>query len=378
MRLVPVSVRAIGKRLARTIYSETGQPLLEAGVTLTERYIEALGARGIQGIYVEDPLMPDIDPAQDALSEGTRVDATVAVRKVFERVGEHENVPIREVVPVVEAIVDELLAGDSTSMGLYLIRDYDQFIFVHSVNVCTYSVALGSRLGLDKNKLVELGTGALLHDLGTIRFPEGLADKVPGEMSESERVIYEQHTVDGYNMMRSNPAVSLLSAHVAFQHHERWDGQGFPRRLRGEDIHLYGRIVAVADAFDDLTSRRASGDEPIPEVKAGAILLREAGSAYDPRLVSMFLKQLALYPAGTIVRLSNGFLGVVSRTVLGQPLRPWVRVLADARNEPLEPFELSLAENKHLEIVEVLPEYPEEIPGAGVAVAGVARSNPQR
>lgn len=377
MRIVPVSARAIGKRLARTIYSETGQPLLEAGVTLTDRYIEALEARGIQGIYVEDPLIPDIDPAQDALSERTRVDATVAVRKVFERVGEDASVPIREVVPVVEAIVEELLAGDSTSMGLYLIRDYDQFIFVHSVNVCTYSIALGSKLGLNKNKLVELGTGALLHDLGTIRLPEGLADKAPSEMSESERVIYEQHTVDGYNMMRSNPAVSLLSAHVAFQHHERWDGQGFPRRLRAEDIHLYGRIVAVADAFDNLTSRRPSEGEPMPEVKAGAMLLREAGSAFDPRLVSMFLKQLALYPVGTIVRLSNGFLGVVSRTVLGQPLRPWVRVLADAHNEQLEPFELSLVENKHLEIQEVLADYPGEMPGGGVVAGTSVRSNQQ-
>ncbi|MDI3316599.1 MAG: HD-GYP domain-containing protein [Bacillota bacterium] len=366
MRLVPVSVRAVGKRLARPIYAETGKPLLEAGVTLTERYIEALAARGVQGVYVEDALAPDLDPAEDALSERTRVDATVAVRKVFEKAGEGDGTPMREVVPVVEAIVDEVFTGKSTVMGLYLMRDYDEFIYAHGVNVCVYSVALGATLGLSKVKLVELGTGALLHDLGKIRFPPGLNDKSPSEMDEAERIVYEQHTTDGYNMIRSDPELSLLSAHVAYQHHERWDGQGFPRRLRGDGIHLYGRIAAIADAFDNLTSRRPGPWEPLPEVKAGAKLLEAAGGAYEPRLVSMFLKQLALYPVGTIVRLSNGFLGVVSRSVRGDPLRPWVRVLADGRNERLAPFELSLAENRHLEIAAVLPEYPPELAGTEV------------
>ncbi|MBX6377590.1 MAG: HD-GYP domain-containing protein [Clostridia bacterium] len=358
MRLIPVSKQAIGRKLARTLYNEMGKPLLNQGTVLTERYVEALLARGIQGIYVEDPLFPNAEP-EDVLTDKTRIEATMVARQVFQNVQENEQLPVQRIVATVQSIIDDVMQARSASSGLYLLRDYDHFAFTHSVNVCVYAVALGMQLGLDRQQLFDLGAGALLHDLGKIRFPEGFAES--DAMSEEEQAIFRKHADDGFQLIRANPELSLVSAHVAYQHHERWDGQGFPRGLAGEAIHLYARITSVVNVFDNLCSRRPGTAEPLPDHVAAAHLLQQAGTALDTRLVRLFLKQLALYPVGTLVRLSNGFFGVVSRTVRGQPLRPYVRVLADHHNNLVDPFEISLVDNPHLSIRQIHTEYPPAI-----------------
>lgn len=361
MRLIPVSKQAVGQVLARTLYTEFGDPLLKEGVELTDRYIEALQARGIQGVYVKDPYAPDLPMPEDALSDRTRRDATVAVRRLFSEMQNNPQLPVDRIRATVQAIIDDVMSGKGIGSGLSLLRDYDEFTFTHSVNVCTYAVALGLQHGLDRHQLIDLGSGALLHDIGKIRFSEGLIEQPVSSMDPDQLLEYQQHAVEGYNMIRASTEMSLLAAHVAYQHHEHWDGSGFPRGRKAEEIHLYARITAIANAFDGLCSRRTGAEEPLPPHRAAGLLLRNSGKVFDPRLVPLFIKQQALFPVGTLVRLSNGFFGVVSRTVQGEPVRPWVRVIADKTNHVLEPFEVSLVENPHLSIERVFIEYPEAI-----------------
>ncbi|MBX6378858.1 MAG: HD-GYP domain-containing protein, partial [Clostridia bacterium] len=355
MLLLPLSSpELVGRRLARTVYAEDGRPLLQAGVVLTQRYVEALRQRGCVGVYVEDPLNPD-GPSPDAIDEVTRLEATSAAAAAYANLATGRPVDVSRVKAAVERILDALSANPEASMALSVLKGSDHQTFVHSVNVCVLSVALAVAAGLTRSAVVEMGVGALLHDIGKVALPAAILQKA-GPLAPDERRLMESHTTLGYELLRRNPMVSLRSAHVAYQHHERWNGTGYPRGLSGEAIHRYARIVAIADVFDAMTSDRPYRPAPGPKV-ALSFLQEESGKGFDPWLVPLFVPRVAHYPNGTIVRLSTGDLAVVVRQVPGRPERPVVRVVADRHNEPVTPaYEVQTSEA--VTIDGVLRDYP--------------------
>jgi putative nucleotidyltransferase with HDIG domain len=326
---------ALGCRLARAIRDDRGRVLLAEGVVLTRTMLRALRARGYRAVAVVNELAPDV-LVDEALQDETRLRAEQVVRDVLRRSLDGERIDTRRVSEAVDAIINDLQRNPDVVFSLATLRSVDDHTFVHSVNVCTYCLIMARGLGYDRGDLRRLGTGAILHDIGKVRYRHLIERRGPLTPEEFEQV--KRHTVDGYEMLRRQPGIDLLSAHVALQHHERLDGSGYPRGLAGEEIHPFARLAAVADVYDAITADRPYRSASPPH-EAMAALQEMAGRLLDPGLVRQLAQRLAVYPNGTLVRLSDGCLAVV----VGQGASgPWprVRVLTDEALTLVSPYEV--------------------------------------
>lgn len=358
MRLVLLSRSLAGEVLGKTIYTAEGLVLLRAGTVLTPEYIEALIRKGYTSIYLRDRLAPDAE-IDDAVTEQTRLKATAVAREALERASQGQPVETEKVRSVVEDILREVEANAGLVVGLSNLRAYSEYTFVHSVNVCILSLLVAQGSGFSRGEMVKLGMGAILHDLGKLRVPREILDK-PGALTETEFARIKEHPLHGYEIIKNNGDMHLLSAHVAFQHHEKMDGSGYPRSLKGTNIHQFGRIAAIADIFDAVTSDRVYRGK-MPPHEAAALLLSMSGLKLDANYVRQLLQRVAIYPNGSIVRLNNGKLGVVLRQEPGLPERPVIRVVADARNRLIAPREVRLSQASEQYIKGVLPDYPQRV-----------------
>jgi HD-GYP domain-containing protein (c-di-GMP phosphodiesterase class II) len=150
-------------------------------------------------------------------------------------------------------MVDEIVCNHKNLIGLTDIRLRKDYIYGHSVNVCIIAVKIAVNMGYNQLKLADLAVGALFHDLGMTKIPLEILEKT-SELTDAELKLIQKHPEDGYNLLKQNPSISASSAHVAFQHHERYNGTGYPRGMAGEAIHEFARITAVADVYDSMTT----------------------------------------------------------------------------------------------------------------------------
>ena len=169
--------------------------------------------------------------------------------------------------------------------------------------------------------------GALLHDIGTTKLPKNLINKRT-PFTQQEAALYRTHTQIGFDILREKRDLSILSAHVAFQHHECFDASGYPRKLAGDQINFLAQIVGIADFYDNLVND-GPGHEKTPPNEACEFLMGSSGRIFNRELVVAFLKHVAIFPTGCQVKLSNGEVGVVVKQNDGLPLRPVVRVLQE-------------------------------------------------
>lgn len=354
MRPAEVNSSLIGKKVAKTIFTADGRPLLTAGVTLTPAYIEALLRRGFTVVYVQNELLPEL-VVDEALNSDTRVKATRIIRDTMDKLAAGHEINVRAVNEAVNDILNDLAGNSDLVVSLSSLRSVDEYTFTHSVNVCAIALIVGQALHYTRQDLHKLGVGALLHDIGKVQM--GDLVRKPGRLTAEEWERMKTHPAIGYELLRTNFEISLLSAHVAFQHHERMDGGGYPRGLSGQDIHEFGRIGAVADVYDALASDRPYRKRLDP-VSLAAKLGAMAGDHLDPEIVRKLLARIALYPTGSIVLLSTLQVAVVTRQTPGDPAHPVVTVVTDEDYNLVEPFELSLAEQPDVTVRMILPDYP--------------------
>lgn len=247
--------------------------------------------------------------------------------------------------PVAERIADSVLRNPSTLISLCRMKEVDTYTYKHCVAVGTLLVGFGRSLGLERDRLLELGLGGILHDLGKMLVPLHILNK-PGKHTAEEAESMRKHVPLGLDLLRDVLRVDGTVVHVAAQHHERFDGQGYPDHLQGFGITQAGRMAAIADAYDALTSNRAHRRAVEPSA-ALATLYQEAGHAFDPDLVQRFIQFMGVYPIGSLVRLESDRLGVVLDLGEGNRLNPVIRVVFDARRERrLTPWDLDLASQR--------------------------------
>lgn len=326
--------------VARTIIDSDGRVLLRSGIQLTENYIEKLRSIGLHSIYIRDAL--NSVEIRDVINEETRLETIRVIKENFRALEAQHKLNLRAVKAMVDQIIDELLADMTVLVNLNDIRTFDDYTFAHSVNVAVLSIMTGITLGYHDLQLKELGVGAILHDIGKTRIDKSILSK-PTDLTREEFNEVKNHTNYGFEILRQHPDVSLLSAHVAFQHHERWDGNGYPRGLVREDILDYARIVAVCDVYDALLADRPYRASYTVN-QALTILKRMGGIYLDPHCVDALISNIAVYPIGSVVELSTGELGVVVDINKEAPTRPVVRLVFDRYGARMQrPHEVDLS-----------------------------------
>lgn len=347
-----------GETLARSIYTETGTVLVGAGVELTERMIHRLKEKNITALYIMDKRTEDI-MIETAISEETRREAMAIIHETFRVVSgtpqKWQQVFSdrgfgRQIRQVMTTVADEL---KNCRSAMNLMADacaFDNYIFTHSFNVALYSTAIAMNTGFSEKEVVEIGMGGLLHDIGKTCVPDEILRK-PGGLTPEEFALMKRHTEHGFEMLRKQEDISLRVAHCAYQHHERWDGSGYPRGLKGEEIHPFARLMAVADVFDALTTHRVYRPPMLPH-EAMEVLYSGSSTLFDQTYVTALRDTIALYPLGLSVTLSTGETGVVVDVNKGLPSRPIVRILVNQDGQPVdEPYEYDLSKRLDLMIV---------------------------
>ncbi|MCX7796342.1 MAG: HD-GYP domain-containing protein [bacterium] len=327
MRRIKITWAKPGDILGYPIFRKDGAILLNSGVKLTENYIQQLKDLGITHIYIQDEISQDII-IPDPISIETKMEALRVIADNFYRSCRGLKLDVESVRNVVNSIVDEILSSEQILLNLHDIKSFDNYVFSHSLSVTVISIIVGRRLGYNDRFLRDLGIGCMLHDIGKLDIPKEILDK-PESLTPEEYEIVKFHTHYGYRRLRDqNGDLPATSAHVAWEHHERYDGSGYPRSLRGEKIHIFSRIASVSDVYDAMTTDRVYRKAYSPS-DAMEFIMGGSGTLFDYNIVGAFVKSIAPYPVGDIVLLSTGETAIVIDVNRDFPLRPIVRVLKD-------------------------------------------------
>jgi len=233
---------------------------------------------------------------------------------------------------VVDSLAQAVAQNRTALLSLTALKNYDNYTFTHMVNVSILTMGQARGLGLDGALLREFGMAALMHDIGKVQTPNEILNK-PDKLTNEEFTILKRHTVDGAEILRKTPEMPALAPIVAFEHHLRADGTGYPAATRPH-LNLGTALAGIADVYDAMRSHRVyhSG---FPTDRILTVLRTNDGKQFDQNLVRRFVQLVGIYPVGNLVRLDTGAVAVVLKAYAPDPYRPRVRVLFDADRQPL-------------------------------------------
>ena len=253
---------------------------------------------------------------------------------------------------VVKQCVDSVIANEKAMLWLSLLKNVDEYTAQHSVNVGLLSIVLGRAEGLSPAELETVGLCGMMHDIGKSIIPQEILNK-SGAFSGDEFEIMKTHTTRGYNIITGNPDIETIVAEVAYSHHERLNGKGYPRKLPAENISFFTRIVAIADTYDAITSKRVYSPAK-SALEALTVLIGAGGTHFDSELVQRFVECIGIYPVGAIAELSNREVAIVLPSSPEQQDRPRVLRVRDHNKKPCEELLLNLADEPKDQYGEVI------------------------
>jgi len=379
--------------LSKSVIDERGHVLLRQGVYLTDEYISTLKRRGFASVYINDGDTDDVI-IEDIISDEVQRKAQANLARIFDFIeqvsADFSNNQSDEVIAALRdtGVADSLrghsgfkeLGGLVTSLldeifetemltSISQIRSYDDVIFSHSINVAVTALMIGKRLSINHQDLKRLGVGAMLHDIGKIFTSSATTgDQQTTSRSTIDQNRLREHPRLGYELLRARNPDAVMTNHVALQHHERQDGLGFPRGLRGtntikrpsyghENILLISEIAAVADMYDILSVDRPGHTALTPKQVANT-MRRLAGCFLNREIVEHFLSILPILPAGINIIVQTGryegYQGIVVQANNDQPEQPLIRLLYDRHDERITPIDLDLARDQSIKVEAIL------------------------
>ena len=270
-------------------------------------------------------------------------EANKVIHSVLGDVRLGRQIQVERLQPVVAQITESILRNPGTLVSLGRIREGDTYTFQHSVSVCTLLVSFCHYLELSPEIIHEAGIGGMLHDIGKMRIPDHILNK-PAKLTDEEFAIMKEHVTLGLEILRGTPGISRTVVQVAGEHHERFEGSGYPEQLQGGEISQLGRMAAIVDVYDALTSNRIyhKGMEPPAALTK---LFEWSDHHFDAELVQHFIQAIGIYPVGSLVKLASNRLGVVMEQSAQGLLSPKVRVMYDIpRGRRLSPVDIDLAD----------------------------------
>ncbi|MBO4334784.1 MAG: HD-GYP domain-containing protein [Desulfovibrio sp.] len=255
--------------------------------------------------------------------------------------------------PLMDNIISSLNRNADALTSLAKIKTHDEYTFAHCVNVSIFSVAFGRYLGLREENLHNLGLAGLFHDIGKMRVPFNILN-APRQLKPEEFAIMQKHAKFGEEMLSHIPNIPHNILAGVCDHHERFNGTGYPAKKKGSEISPFGCIISVCDVYDALSSKRVY-KEALPPSKALSIMYGMRGESWKTGLVELFIKMLGIYPVGTPIGLTSGFKGVVTKSNPSAPLYPTVLLYKDCKGQKIvPPSSVDLAQQHEMQIIKAL------------------------
>lgn len=277
---------------------------------------------------------PDTGRYMSALKEAVGVyrGAKHYVRRLLDDVRLGDAIDVKGARSVAVQMANNIVRDENALLWFTLLKKRDEYTSQHSLNVCVLALLFGRHLGLEGDELHDLGFAALLHDVGKMRVPIEVLNKADA-LSDGEMALMQQHTRHGYDILRNTPGVPPEVAEVAYCHHERVDGSGYPRGLSAARISRHALIVAVVDVYDAVTSDRVYHLGISPH-EALNLMYGETHRSFPPDLLEAFIRCLGIFPIGSLIELSTGEVAVVMTVNRHERLHPVVSLLLDSDKQP--------------------------------------------
>ena len=312
------------------------------------------------------PLLEEMEHARKIF---TRM--TDEFQSVAENIRRGSALRLSTLSELVPSMVESVVRNPGASIWLAQLKNKDSYTYRHCLSVVVWCTVVGRQLGLPKKELQLLATGGMMMDIGKLKLPEQLLNKT-GKLTEREFSLMKRH-IDISLMMARDSGVPVPNAVLDMirYHHERWDGTGYPKGLAGDKIPLYARIGAIADCYDAITSPRAYA-KPVPHIVAMKNMYKWRGTAFQAELVDAFIQSVGIYPVGTIVELTSGEVGIVTKENPGRRLRPQLLIVMNKDKQMMDAYrKVNMAEDDDYNIYHALEPgayglNPEEMDFSGI------------
>ena len=330
---VALKVRALG---VKEIYIDTARgldivegPSQEAQEHQVDAALQALATTSASDMP-RVSVQREVERAQKLHGDANRI-----VRDVMGDVRLGKQIQLEQIEPLVARIVDSIFRRADALMPLARLKEHDEYTFQHSVSVCVLMTSFARALEVPREIIHEIAIGALLHDVGKAKVADEILNK-PAKLTDAEFAKMKNHVVQSKIILQATPGISNIALDVAAQHHERFDGTGYPNKLKGEEISLYGQMGAIVDVYDAITSNRVYHKGMMP-TDAMRKLLEWSKFHFKPELVKAFIRAVGIYPTGSLVRLESRRLAVVQAQSADQVMQPVVKIIFHTRGYYLTP-----------------------------------------
>ncbi|WP_300383641.1 HD domain-containing phosphohydrolase [Clostridium sp.] len=350
MRLVTIENVKPNSYLGKTLYDVEGRVLLNSGVLITEHLIKKIKELNLNSLYILDDM--NNYSFELIIKDELRSKSLDLIKGTFNAIDENneEDIFLKQIYFLAEEILDEILSNDKVLYLLVDIKKLNSSVYDHTINVTILSLIIGISLKLSKYDLLNLCVGSLLHDIGKSFIDIDIIDK-DGPLTYEEFEKMKDHCEKGYYHLKDNNFINNDCKMIILQHHERVDGMGYPKGLLGNQINKLAKIVAISDVYDTLTSDRYYIDSMCAS-DALEYIMGHADTIFDFEVVKTFSRVVVPFPNGTLVRLSNGDLGLVKETFRNFPLRPSIKIL-DSKFKETIGSTISLIDELSLVIIKI-------------------------
>ena len=353
MKKIPVEDLKPGMTFSKAVYIDSENMLVAANVPLKEEDIKKLMKWGVisvgtEGDHVQRERNTKPAPASssnDILDKYKKLlnmrkrlievhgNACSLIEQVYTAIRKDQPVDLPGIQTNVKAIIELLKENRNIFIFLNGFDDVEKnYLVTHSINVTFYSLVIGFALNYTDQQLLELGTGTILIDAGMTKVPVYIVHK-QSNLTDSEFQMIKAHTVHGYKVLTGSDISEIIS-NISLQHHEQFDGKGYPRGLKEKEIHEYARIAAIADSYESQTSKR-SYREKIGPYHAMKNIQASGVSKFDPEILSVFFSIMSNYPIGSLIELNDKSIGIVIGSIDGKPLRPTIKLIFDSNRKKI-------------------------------------------
>ena len=352
---VPVEYLKPGSVLKGIVYAPDGTYLFPDHTEWQQKDIDAVREKGLESVYYT--------PVTEKMLLNLKSEAHGLLDNLVKTIDEETGPDVGEAVNTVNKLLGYVDSHDMTFIPLLKIKQFDDLVYAHSVNVGILSMALAKRLKLSQNLVKEIGIGALLHDIGKLFIPKDVLYK-KGQLTEEEFRVIKAHPLKGYDILQLNRTLSPYTLKGVLSHHEQYNGEGYPHGLEDSGTHISAKIIAVSDTYDALRGAKPYRKK-FSKKEAMQIVLNGSGSHFNPQVVEAFVNELAgnlqedpLLPIGKLVVLNTGEIARVvdihTTSEYETDMNPVVEILVNIRKQKLKnPIRVDLRLDRSRNIVKI-------------------------